>query len=219
MGTKFVLSLLGLLAVCIGLPSYIAYRRARRHREDLAHAAEVALHWPDLDPSRVSSKSGLPAPGGEAVALNPIIGRVVDMQLMARGGVMPLDIRCSHPRYKYPRVIMLYVERVAVGDDIPACSECVSAFLLEHGIACAACKKLLFPGDDVAIAEAGSAVQTAYEHLRLGCCDDVSRYCGVWGKGRLISLHELYPGAFPDQDGRTVTQGTFSSRRREPGSA
>lgn len=218
--TTVVLCCLGLVALAIGIPISIAYRRSSRCNLRLKKAVEIAVHYPDLDPAQ-------PAPTVERPARfyrrspddSQSIARLVSFADLQRGGVSVADICCTHPLFKYPRAILLGAERIGIAGDVPACAECVSAFLVKHGIRCAACKRFLIPGDDLAATEPGQAVSSAYEHFRAGCCDDVIRYCGVWGMGKLIPLNVMYPGAFPEGDRVTLGHSPFSHRRRQSGSS
>ena len=72
------------------------------------------------------------------------------------------------------------------------CPICTERHLNTFSTLCASCERPIFPGTHV-----GMAVQdgTAYPyvHLTRKCCGTTALYCGQWGGGNLITLHELDP--------------------------
>lgn len=60
---------------------------------------------------------------------------------------------------------------------------------------CAACGRPIFPG--MPVGQAWEEAQFPYTHLTFECCDAGALYCGRWGEGRLITLHELDPKKYP----------------------
>lgn len=86
----------------------------------------------------------------------------------------------------------------ALGGKIP-CGCCLEAFR-EHLEAictvCASCGELIYPGDPVG--QAWDGAPHPYTHLTFECCETAAFYCGVWGKGELVSLHELDPDKYPE---------------------
>lgn len=75
------------------------------------------------------------------------------------------------------------------------CSACLEDYLNRHCVLCATCGEPICPGMPVALAPAGSPL--SYRHLFIDCCGERAPYCGVWGEGELITLHELHPEKYP----------------------
>lgn len=199
--------------ICLALVASMAvgYRRvarsvrnARTRKQDHAYETEVAAHWSDI----------AAAPEvGKRPSVHVFASRNYSLADLRSGGVGDAEIRCNHGLDATPRVIMLFAERVALDDDIPACVDCISAMLTKYGTVCTACKQLVLPGDDVAISTATRDI--SFEHIRVGCCDDISRYCGIWGKHSLVSLHHMFPGSFPEnrQAFHALDKSLFGRRR------
>jgi hypothetical protein len=201
--TKLLLFIGAILSLAIGIPSVAAIRLARKQKRRLAdYAVEVATHWPDMAKpfAAVSTK--------RSTTYHAASRRSYDLAMLRKAGFADSEIRCTHRHDASPRSIPICEERVDLDDDIPACADCISALLVNNGTVCASCDYRILPGDDVAAIKPG-----AYAHLRTGCCDDLSRYCGVWGQGKLLSLHDMYPTAFPGGSGHTLDRQIFARRR------
>lgn len=74
----------------------------------------------------------------------------------------------------------------------PACSE---VYLNKHATLCGTCEEPICPGMSVGKAEVGSSYP--YAHLTPECSDSAANWCGYWGEGRLVTLHEIDPKSFP----------------------
>lgn len=80
--------------------------------------------------------------------------------------------------------------------DMPLCRDCYAAWLSRYAILCRHCGKIVRPGDP--IAQPGIyADRRRIVHWSPECSLDPARLCGIWGMGRLVSLHEMDPKNFP----------------------
>lgn len=78
----------------------------------------------------------------------------------------------------------------------PMCQVCAEQYLNKFSTLCASCKRPIFPGTSVGQAWKGAS--HPFTHLNFDCCATGTLYCGVWGDGRLITLHELNPEKYPE---------------------
>lgn len=82
------------------------------------------------------------------------------------------------------------------------CFSCTEKYFNTFSTICAACGIYITPNSLVAQAWDGS--KYPFTHLDSGCCDNlVNLFCGKWGEGRLITLHEINPEDFPDKAPRS----------------
>lgn len=77
------------------------------------------------------------------------------------------------------------------------CPLCVQKDCEEHGTTCAECGKPILPGELVGMAPMNPPYPFEFTHLSQECSPGLFTVCGRWGKGRLITLHELNPEKFP----------------------
>lgn len=75
------------------------------------------------------------------------------------------------------------------------CGACTETYLNTVCTLCASCGRPIFPGDPVG--QAWVDAPHPHTHLTFDCCDTGGLYCGQWGEGRLITLHELDPKKYP----------------------
>jgi hypothetical protein len=80
--------------------------------------------------------------------------------------------------------------------EMPMCVACSTDYLNKVSTLCGVCEEPIIPGMRVGIAHDGA--KHPYTHLNMGCCVSGALFCGAWGEGRLVSLHELNPEQFPD---------------------
>ncbi len=107
------------------------------------------------------------------------------------------QICCPHASESGP--VRVTVQRVALEVNIPAgldsCRNCFEEWLNRHAATCASCGDPILPG--CLVAEVDPFASPPFTHMRPVCCGQPSRFCGVWGEGRLISLHEMHPDDIP----------------------
>lgn len=102
---------------------------------------------------------------------------------------------CTHGKTKRSlKVTVLGVECEFKGS--PMCPPCTEQYLNRFSVLCASCKRPIFPGEPVG--QAWHDAPHPFTHLTLGCCDSGGFYCGRWGEGRLLTLHELNPEQYPE---------------------
>jgi hypothetical protein len=78
------------------------------------------------------------------------------------------------------------------------CPACVQKDCEDNGTTCAICGGPIVPGMQVGVAPNSSPHDFSFTHMRQGCSPGVFTICGRWGRGRLITLHELNPEKFPE---------------------
>ena len=101
---------------------------------------------------------------------------------------------CAHDKTKRNiKVKVLGIE--CEFEKLPMCPTCTEQYLNKFSTFCASCKWPIFPGRPVGQAWHGAPYP--FTHLTFRCCDTGGLYCGQWGEGRLISLHELNPEKYP----------------------
>lgn len=105
------------------------------------------------------------------------------------------EFPCGHDWPKGDAIVKVYGHEVGVTDKIPVCPACFEAWLTKYATRCASCEYPILPGMPVGQGWVGA--KHPYTHLTMGCCDSGGLYCGMWGQGRLITLHELDPEKFP----------------------
>ncbi len=93
-------------------------------------------------------------------------------------------------------------------DEAPLCGACMEAWLNKYAARCACCEGPIFPGDYVA--QAMNDSKQPFTHLSSDCCPSGGLFCGMWGQGRLFTLHELDPGKFPEGS-RTMVEAAVKS--------
>ncbi len=91
------------------------------------------------------------------------------------------------------------------------CPVCTERYLNEFSTLCASCERPIFPGTPVGKAGWEGATHP-FIHLTKGCCDTMALYCGRWGGGNLITLHELDPEKYLAGTS-SVAEHAFKSHR------
>ena len=86
----------------------------------------------------------------------------------------------------------------------------ISTYKPGYATTCASCKQPIYPGTPVGQAWMGAP--HPFTHLTFECCESGGLYCGVWGGGRLKTLHEIHPEKYPEGTAN-VTQHILTSGR------
>ncbi len=102
---------------------------------------------------------------------------------------------CPHGKTEGTLEIIILGVKCNLITGSPMCPVCTEQYLNKFSTLCAACGRPIFPGDPVGLAWDGAP--HPFTHLYYHCCDSGGLYCGVWGEGRLITLHELKPEKYP----------------------
>ncbi len=102
---------------------------------------------------------------------------------------------CSHGAAKRPFKVLVFGAEIML-DKAPMCEACAGEYLNRYATLCGSCEKVIFPGEPVGQAYIGAPYPLT--HLTMECCPSGALYCGKWGEGRLITLHELDPEQFPE---------------------
>ena len=110
-------------------------------------------------------------------------------------GASPTEkLVCAHGKTKHNiKVWVLGVE--CEFEKSPMCPTCTEQYLNKFSTLCASCKRPIFPGTPVG--QAWHGAPHPFTHLTFQCCDTGGLYCGRWGEGHLVSLHELNPEKYP----------------------
>lgn len=103
-------------------------------------------------------------------------------------------IVCEHDKPAEIEVTVLGV--VCNIPEPPMCASCAERYLNQACTLCASCGNPIFPGNPVG--QAWQGAPHPYTHLTFDCCATGALYCGRWGEGKLITLHELEPDKYPD---------------------
>lgn len=103
---------------------------------------------------------------------------------------------CTHERANPNRIVVAVFGVTCDFVNAPMCAACTEPYLNEMSTRCAVCKKPIFPGSPVGAAWEGAF--HPFTHLTFDCCESAGLYCGRWGEGRFISLHELDPEKYPE---------------------
>jgi hypothetical protein len=102
--------------------------------------------------------------------------------------------QCGHGRFiksSVHKVTVLGIECSVASSD---CSKlCAEEYLNKFSTLCAECEEPILPGDPVG--QAWEDASHPYTHMR--CAQSAALFCGKWGEGRLISLHEMNPARYP----------------------
>jgi hypothetical protein len=101
---------------------------------------------------------------------------------------------CGHDKPDGPSIVEVYGVKIAV-EAAPVCPDCVEEYLNRYSTRCASCRQPILPGMPVGQAWKGSPFP--HTHMTFECTESGGLYCGRWGQGRLVTLHELDPAQFP----------------------
>ncbi|MEA3249435.1 MAG: hypothetical protein U9Q03_03695 [Patescibacteria group bacterium] len=102
---------------------------------------------------------------------------------------------------------------VIIPDDVKCCKECFESWLNLHATTCSVCGEPILTFKSVA--EISPFSNPPFAHMRPMCCRYPSKYCGMWGPGRLISLHELHPDQISPGT-RTIADHAMQKNPGEP---
>ncbi len=103
--------------------------------------------------------------------------------------------RCSHGGTS-DRITMTILGSTCTLVGSPMCPACTETYLNMYSTICARCREPILPGTPVGRSSTGA--RYPFLHLRFDCCQTGALYCGMWGEGCLISLHELKPDTYPE---------------------
>jgi hypothetical protein len=81
--------------------------------------------------------------------------------------------------------------------EMEMCSDCFEKWLNLNSITCPSCDKPILPGSKVADISPEGTSEITLTHVEENCCGDPSLYCGIWGPGQLVTLHDLFPNLIP----------------------
>jgi hypothetical protein len=104
------------------------------------------------------------------------------------------EFPCPHERSKRPIMVRVRGCDIACPEP-PLCAECLTAYLEKYSQTCASCSGPILPG--MPVGQAWGGAKHPFTHLMDGCCESGGLYCGRWGQGRLVTLHELNPEKYP----------------------
>ncbi len=122
------------------------------------------------------------------------------------------EFPCGHDRRGEPATVAVRGTVVAARHE-RLCAACLSAWLERYSTTCASCGGPILPGEPVGQAWVGA--RHPHTHLTTDCCETGGLYCGRWGQGRLVTLHELEPEAYPAGT-PSVVAGIFAGGRSAP---
>jgi len=118
---------------------------------------------------------------------------------MPKTAIAPItfeSIDCTHPKAAKPFTITVKGCRITL-KNAPFCPECSATYLDSVATVCGACKTPILPDMPVALNGCKNQKKHPYTHLNRNCCPSGGLYCGTWGEGELMTLHELDPKKFP----------------------
>lgn len=118
--------------------------------------------------------------------------------------------KCEHPKSEKPTVIVVRGQKIECGPSAEICPQCTEAWLEKASTTCAKCGGPIVPG--AAVGQAWIGAKYPYTHLTFDCCDTGAYYCGVWGSGRLITLHELDPEKYPPGTGSVLSHAAKTGK-------
>ncbi|HTK04824.1 MAG TPA: hypothetical protein VL500_04520 [Candidatus Eisenbacteria bacterium] len=101
---------------------------------------------------------------------------------------------CGHEKPDGPSIVEVYGVKIAV-EAATVCPDCIEEYLNRYSTRCASCRQPILPGMPVGQAWKGSPFP--HTHMTMECTESGGLYCGRWGQGRLVTLHELEPDKFP----------------------
>jgi hypothetical protein len=119
-----------------------------------------------------------------------------------RGGLLK-GPSCDHKRVRGDFTITVLGVECRFKKGLPTCATCSVEYLNKHSTICASCSEPIFPGNAVGVAWRGA--DHPYTHLTFECCDTGALYCGYWGEGELITLHQLDPKKYPEGTSSVVS--------------
>lgn len=100
---------------------------------------------------------------------------------------------CDHDKSSSPSIVEVHGMKVGV-EVAEICSGCIEKFLNRYSTRCASCNGPILPG--MPVGQAWTGAKHPHTHMSFDCTESGGLYCGRWGQGRLITLHELEPDTF-----------------------
>ncbi len=122
-----------------------------------------------------------------------------EMAGLPGGGPDFSDMECSHENRPGKHTVTIFgqILQLTVPDNCPLCRDCLVAWLVKYSTTCACCGGLILPYEKVAERPV-EGNPFGLVHYSKRCAYYADNWCGVWGQGRLISIHELHPQIFPE---------------------
>jgi hypothetical protein len=110
---------------------------------------------------------------------------------------------CDHPKATEPTVITVKGEKIKYDLGAKICPRCAEDWLSQASTVCAKCNGIIVPG--MPVGQAWIGAKHPYTHFISDCCEVGALYCGLWGAGRLVTLHELNPERYPTGTGSVLS--------------
>ena len=101
---------------------------------------------------------------------------------------------CGHDKPDGPSIVEVMGVKVAI-EAAPICPDCIEEYLNRHSTRCASCRQPILPG--MPVGQAWDGAPFPHTHMAFDCTESGGLYCGRWGQGKLITLHQLDPAQFP----------------------
>mgnify|MGYP001560526627 FL=1 len=101
---------------------------------------------------------------------------------------------CGHEKPSGPSTVEVHGVKIGV-EVAEICPACIEKYLNRYSTRCASCNGPILPG--MPVGQAWKGAPYPHTHMAFDCTESGGLYCGRWGKGRLITLHELKPDEFP----------------------
>ena len=119
-------------------------------------------------------------------------------------GASPIEkSACAHGKTDHPLVVTVLGIKCEL-ERSPMCPACTEQYFNKFSILCASCHQPIFPGTPVGVAWVGAP--HPFTHLTFDCCESGGLFCGRWGEGRLLTLHEIDPEHFPADTASAVIE-------------
>jgi hypothetical protein len=106
-----------------------------------------------------------------------------------------LVVNCAHPKTTQKFDVVIFGKKIEGFKSDHYCPECLQKHLNAVSTVCAKCREPIIPGTRVARAWSGAPYP--YTCLGWDCCESGALYVGIWGEGKLITLHDLDPKKYP----------------------
>jgi hypothetical protein len=110
--------------------------------------------------------------------------------------ILAEPVACPHEKATKSFEIIVLGSKFSIEPPAPHCPECAEKYLNETSTLCGQCQEPIVPGTPVAQNATDTAKKNPYTHMYRSCCPSGGLFCGLWGNGRLISLHELDPNKY-----------------------
>lgn len=112
------------------------------------------------------------------------------------------EFPCGHDRPKGDATVKVFGREVGITDKVPLCPPCFETWLNKYATRCASCEEPILPG--MPVGQGWIGAKHPYTHMNMECCASGGLFCGMWGQGKLITLHELDPEKYPPGSGNAM---------------